>query len=189
MELRKTPTRRPNITVPGDENPSVQKHHGRALDPPAVVGPGPPVCPPPSPPPLGPGLSWWRETSQIWQRQKSRLDKCERFSAGLLEPSSFPLCQQVEKFLRPYRVLGSGLEALVGVMEGDLAFSPPRGSRTTLLIAVTAQTGKIPPSSRLIFLVTVSSLKPPFLSVISLLFSFSLSRFSAFRRSTLYYVT
>lgn len=128
MELRKTPTRRPNITVPGDENPSVQKHHGRAADPPAVVGPGPPVCPPPSPPPLRPGPSWWREKSQIWQRQKSRLDKCERFSAGLLEPSSFPLCQQVEKFLRPYRVLGSGLEALVGVVEGDLAFSPPRGS-------------------------------------------------------------
>lgn len=52
------------------------------------------------------------------QRQKSRLDKCERFSAGLLDPSSFCLSQQVEKFLRPYHVLGSGLEALVVVGTG-----------------------------------------------------------------------
>lgn len=49
-----------------------------------------------------PGPLWWRERGQFWQREQSGLDKCERFSAGHLEWSSFPLCQQVEKFLRPY---------------------------------------------------------------------------------------
>lgn len=67
----------------------------------------------PSPPPRRPrpGPRWWRESGQFWQQEQSGLDKCERFSAGRLERSSFPLCQQAEKFLRPYRVLDSGLMA------------------------------------------------------------------------------
>lgn len=71
--------------------------------------------PPTSPRRPRPGPCWWRERGQLWQQEQSGLDKCERFSAGHLEWSSFPLCQQVEKFLRPYCVLDSGLMA-----QGDI---------------------------------------------------------------------
>lgn len=89
-----------------------------------------------------PGPGWWRERGQLWQQEQSGLDKCERFSAGHLEWSSFPLCQQVEKFLHPYFVLESSLMAQGGNPVFVHAFSLLRGScmgTLSLLITIIAK--------------------------------------------------
>ena len=136
------------------------------------------ICPPPPrpPPPLRPGPSWWRETGQIWQRQKSRLDKCERFSAGLLGPSSFPLCQQVEKRFRPYRVLGSGSEALVVVVVVVVGGGVNRCNCTNWEDHCSSSNRKI------------QAWSPFLLNLLLLAFFLSPSQSSAHRRSSLYYV-